>query len=462
MAKGSSRNGFKTFIFLLIAVISSAVLGIGAFLMISPESNVFGVSYVANIEKISFKNVLKNNESVKLDMSDYTKVIFKTQNANVKILCGKENANESNIVLEKNSFGYYIGESKTDYSYNFYAWGSILYFTLYEPEYSFLKLYGNTNLILNISDFEELDTNIDFEIETENGSVTFGGATSPNEVNPSLISVRRLSVVTQNGNVNINEKVEIRDDLSIRTGHGSANINLDLSTLQFLFDSNGGKLTTKDFTNDLSRLYINTAQGNLSFKNISGDVNLNSVGGYFNANLIKGNFETTPNINTTRINIDKVEGNVIIINEEGNFKVNIKEVLGDVNIKTSGGSIKLDNLLGETIIQTKSASVDVTMNKTNTKKLTINTESGNISADFKNISSNHFLKTLSGQINVNFSSNCSFLLNAYSEKGYINKVWLNEKTTGETISNFRIGFSSFFFLDLNSESGNIIIDKYNE
>jgi len=462
MAKGSSRNSFKTFIFLLIAVISSAVLGIGVFLMISPESNIFGVSYVANIEKTLFKTVLKNGENINLEISDYNKIIFKTQNANIKVLCGKDNANESNIVLEKNSFGYYKNDSKTDYTYDYYASGPILYFTLYEPEYSFLKLYGNTNLILNISDFEILNPNINFEFETENGSVTFGGATSQNEVNPSLITTQRLSIITQNGNININEKVKITDCLSIMTNNGNTNINLDLETLQFFYKSNGGKLTTKDFTNNLSNLYLDTEQGNLSLKNVNGGVNLYVLNGQFNAKLIKGNFETSQNINTTRVNIDKVEGNVKIVNEEGNFKVNIKEILGNVNIKTSGGNIKLDNLLGETNIQTKSAGVDITMNKMNTKKLTINTESGNVLANFKNISNVHLLKTLSGQINVKFSSNCAFFLNAQSEKGYINKVWLNEKTTGEIINNLRIGLSPFFLLQLNSETGNIIIDRYNE
>lgn len=461
MSKGGSKSGLKTFIFLLVALIGSIVLGIGAFLMLVPESNIFGLSYVANIEKILLSDVNKNNQLVNLNMSEYSKVVLQTKDANIKILCGKANASESNIVIDKNSFGYYKVGSKTDYSYDFYAYGSTLYFILYEPEYSFLKIGNNTNLIFNISDFETLDSNIEFQIETVNGSVYFGGATSANEVQVSPISVKSLYITTNNGNINIHKSVSVLYLLDIKTDHSNININGNLDTLQIKLQSLDGRITANDFTNNLSRLFIITFQSNVKINEIEGDVYLDSLGGFFNAKLIRGDFEATENINTTKIYIDKVEGSVIISNYEGNFGVDIKEILGTANIITSGGNIKIGSLNGETNITTISAGVDVIISSTNTNRLIINTESGNIFVDFKRIFHNHLLTTKSGQISVKFAYSCSFLLNAYSEKGYINKVWLEQKTTGETIYNFRVGTNPMLALELNSESGNIIIDRYN-
>lgn len=462
MPKDKSKSGLKTFIFLIIALISAIILGIGAFLMLMPGSNIFGLSYVANIDKISFSNINKDDETVNLNMSDYSKIIFQTKDANVKILCGKDNANESNIVLDKNSFGYYKVGSKTDYTYTYYASGSVLYFILDEPEYSFLKIGGSTSLILNISEFETLNSDIEFEIETENGNVYFGGATSINEVQTSVISAKRVYITTKNGNINIHDKVSISYLLDSKTDYGNINIQGNLNTLQIKFNSLGGKITANDFTSNLLQLFITTIQSNVAIKEISGDVYLDAQGGFFSAKLIKGDFETTNNIKTTKINIDKVERNVNIANEEGNFSVDFKEILGTTNIITSGGNIKIGNSCEETNITTISASVNITMNKTNTKRLIVNTESGNIFVDFKNILHNNLLTTKSGQISVRCSFNCSFLLNAYSEKGYIYRVWTGDKTTGETIYNYSVGDDPHLALELNSESGNIIIDRYNE
>ncbi|MDD3397853.1 MAG: DUF4097 family beta strand repeat-containing protein [Clostridia bacterium] len=460
MAKGS-RSGIKTFAFLLIALVGSVVLGIGAFLMLIPGSNVFGVAYVANVEKTIFNDVIKDSVSTNLDMSDYTKIVFQTENANVKILCGTDNASDSNIVLDKNSFGYYTLGSKTDYTYEFYASGTILYFILDEPEYSFLKIGGNTTLILNINAFETLMPNIEFDIQTTNGSVNFGGATSVTASQAYPIEARKLKIITTNGNIFIDDTVAISSIMDLTTGYGTINIKGDLSTEQIDLTSFGGNITAKKFTNDLSQLNININQSKVIINQINGDVFLDSLGGIFNVKLIKGNFETSENIVTTRIVIEKVEKNVNIGNDEGNFTVDINEILGSTSILSGGGNIKISNLRGQASIRTTSASINITVNETNTGRLVIDTESGNIWVDFKNILHNHLLTSVSGQIDVKCSFDCSFYLNAQSESGFIQKVWTGEKTTGEAIIEYPVGEHPVLALQLTSNSGNIIISRYN-
>lgn len=460
MAKGTG-SGIKTFFFLLIALVGSVVLGIGAFLILVPNSNVFGIAYVANVEKILFNNIVKDNQNVNFDMSDYSKIVFQTENTNVKILCGTENASNSNIVLDKNSFGYYLLGSKTDYTYNFYAEGQTLYFILEEPEYSFLKIFGNTNLILNINAFDALMPDIEFDIQTTNGNVTFGGATSVTSAQAYPISARKVQITTLNGSISIDDSVTISSVVNLTTNNGGINFKGNINAEQISLHSLNGNIKAKNFTNNALQLNVEISEGKVTLNEINGNVYLDAINGIFNAKTIKGNFQTSDNITKTIIVVDKIEGTVDIGNIEGNFTVDIKEILGTTSILTAGGNIKINNLQAQANILTTSASVDIVVNETNIGRLIVNTESGNISVNFKNIQKNHQLTTVSGQINVKCSFNCSFYLNAETQYGFINRIWIGEKTTGTVINNFAVGESPTFALDLASTYGNIIVDRYN-
>ncbi|MDD2445226.1 MAG: hypothetical protein PHX09_00175 [Clostridia bacterium] len=449
-----SKSGLKTFFFLLIALIGTIVLGIGVYLMLFPNANIFGIAYASNVERIAISDVQNKN----LNISNYTRVEIITQDANIEILCGSTYA-ESNFILDKNSFGFYKLGSKTDYTYTLYEIGTTLIFELFEPEYSFLKLTNNTKLIFNINSMETINANMEFDIVTINGGVKFGGATKIAE--SSLITVNNLTVSSTNGSIKINEKASIKNNLDLTTINGGIDISGDVISNNVNLNSVSGRITAKDFTNYQLELNIRSTNSPITIGNIKGNVYLDTDSGYFSASTIEGRLTGTSRIRTTYINVDKVYKEVEIGNADGFYVININEIRGEVILLTSGGNIKIDNLLGPTDIRTSNANVDVTVAKSNSQQIKIITQAGNVKVDFKNYLNNNMITTKSGNIDIRCSLDCSFKLNAQTDKGYIYRVWDDIRTTGEYIT-INIGQMPFYNMELISEFGSIIIDRYSD
>jgi hypothetical protein len=450
----SSKSGLKTFFFLLIALVGTIVLGVGAYLMLFPNANVFGLAYASNVEKLTISDVQNRN----LNMSNYTRVEIITQNASVEILCGQTYA-ESNFILDKNSFGFYKLGSKTDYTYNLYEIETTLIFELFEPEYSFLKLMNSTKLILNINSMETISPNMEFDIVTINGSVKFGGATKIAE--SSLITVNNLTVTTENGSIKIHEKASIKNNLDLSTINGVINIDGNVNSYNVNLSSVNGRITAKDFTNFLVELNISSTNSPITIDNVKGDVYLDTESGYFNANIIEGDLRGTDRIRTTFIKVNKIYQEVEIGNADGLFIIDINEIRGRVTLLTSGGEIKIGSLLGWTDIRTSNANVNVAVAKTNNQQIKIITQAGNVKVDFKNFLNNNMITTRSGNIDVRCSLDCSFRLNAQTDNGYIYRVWDDVKTVGEYII-LNVGQMPYYDMELTSEFGSIIIDRYND
>ena len=146
MAKGT-KNGFKTFIILLISLVGAFILGIGAVMLISPGVSIFGLTYANNQGTIIISDIEKNGVVEDLRLSSYDKIVIDAKDAKIFIAYGADNANQSNFSLQKNSAGFYKNGSKFEYSYllteEINNNEKILNFVLDEPDYSFLKIVNS-------------------------------------------------------------------------------------------------------------------------------------------------------------------------------------------------------------------------------------------------------------------------------------------------------------------------------
>ena len=291
-------SGFKTFLLLLITLILAFFLGCGAFLMISPDLEIFGVSYVSNREKVTLLQVPNSvGTDTDLHFYNYDKIVVDATNATVNVLCGTQNASVSQISLEESSMGFLKTGSEKDYNLNCQTVGQVLFITLTEPDYSFLTLTNNTTLNLKINANEGL-IGVEFDITTTNGNVNFGGSTAPT-YEAEEFTTPRLSVETTGGNVTLDESVSVESlgypqgtYLNLTTTTGYIKLNKDINAKVVNLTTQNGRITTQDFVLANVSLAVESYSSIINIGDISGNVSLNTANGIFQAGVIYGTFTT--------------------------------------------------------------------------------------------------------------------------------------------------------------------------
>ncbi|MDD3231784.1 MAG: DUF4097 family beta strand repeat-containing protein [Clostridia bacterium] len=457
----NSKSGLKVFIFLLIAIIGSIILGIGAFLILSPGSEIFGISYNCNIDKTTVSKLQVYGTEVDINISQYNKVVIETKDAKVKVARGYDNAAVTNFEIDKSSYGFYYVGDKVDYTYNIYSSGDTLFFKLNEPEYSFLKLRAQTELILNINANQQLQENLSFDIITQNGGIEIGGATSLTEATTYPINLNNISIQTESGVITFNDTAFVKNDIDLENSSGTVLFKSELNSNNVNIKSNNVNVNSNDL--NVINLNIESTKSDIKIGNVSGNVYLDVTAGIFNFKQIYGNFISSEKIDSARILIEKVDGNVQICNNQGRFTVDIKDANGEINILTDAGNVKIGNIRKQATIETRTANVDVTVAQNNKNRVMVETKNGSVKADFKSILEGHEITTERGRIEMRCSIQCAFYLNANSDNGYINTVWKGERTKGKKIINSSIGSenpNSMNKLTLFSNYGDIIMDRY--
>jgi len=459
----TSKSGLKIFIFLVIAIVGSTILGIGSFLILSPGSEIFGISYNCNLAKTTISKFQVYGTEVDINMSHYNKVIIETKDAKVKVARGYNNAAVTNFEIDKSSYGFYYTGDKTDYTYDIYSSGDTLFFKLNEPEYSFLKLRAQTGLILNINANQQLQENLSFEITTQNGDVEIGGATSRTETRTYPINLNNISIQTENGTIIFNDTAFVKNNIDLQNNNGTVLFKSELNSNNVNIKSENGNVNVNSNDLNVTNLNIESTKSDIKIEYISGNVHLNVAAGVFKFKQIHGNFISTEKIDSARIIVEKVDGNVQICNNQGRFTVDIKDTSGEINILTNAGDVKIGNIRKQATIETRTANVDITVAQNNINRIMIETKSGSVRANFKSILEGHRITTETGRIEMKCLIQCAFYLNANSENGYINMIWKGEKTKGEEIINSSIGGENpnpINKLTIFSNYGDIIIDRY--
>lgn len=179
------------------------------------------------------------------------------------------------------------------------------------------------------------------------------------------------------------------------------------------FNTASGDFWISNMKNGLS---ADAASGNMKLKNISGEITMNTASGDVSLQKINGELKITTasgnikiesldaktsisvasgdiNIieNMQDVKISTASGNVNIEGNKGNLKANIAS--GDVQITKSTGACNINTASGdinaseieltdESSFSTASGDIEVVLNKSSEKDLSLSTASGNITLDY--------------------------------------------------------------------------------
>lgn len=129
-----------------------------------------------------------------------------------------------------------------------------------------------------------------------------------------------------------------------------------------------------------SNLIINNISGNIDVKKIIGDIKLKTVSG--------------------DIRIKDIEGKIDCYAISGDIKA--KNIKGEFNIISKSGDINIDDIEEEGVIKTYSGNIEI--KDGNFKKIFLSTFSGNQELDNVNINDSMEIKNTSGEVSLNLST----------------------------------------------------------
>lgn len=439
-------NGFRTFLLILTTIILTGLFGFAAYLILVPESSLFGLRYLSN-SQIHVIDKFEQDKLVKF--ADFGKIIVNVEGGkgHTHVQINHDNPNgivNSQIRLLEDTKGFTRVESASDdYSISVQRSGAVLTINITEPEYNFLQLVNNTVLQLNVHDHDSI-SGANIEIRTGSGNVTLGGKSTSTGV-ALKTDTGRIDVKTTSGSVLLTENLEVTVGATIVSESGAINIqgavddhlgdsnkdnNRIIPTMNL--ESKTGKIQVADINSDVN---IKSFNSNITFGSVVGNVDIDMESGILNFKNISGNLISENHLLYTTVNAEKVFGDITLVNDDGNFSVNIQEAQGDVAIRSGSKTIKLGLVYGNCTVETINGAIDVTKHTNNSNDLVLKSTGGAVylsSAKIENgtktikgakLLGDNQITTSSGGITLKFSSEASFQLKAQSEKGKVFRDW---------------------------------------
>lgn len=415
MADKKSGGGFKSFLLILLIIVMSFFLFAAAWLIVIPDSKIFGVSYAS----FSKNEVIKIDNSSSIYYNNYSKIIVDTTSeghglASVEVNYG---TGLSEVRFIQNSKGFMKGDARSEYSLSVDTTGGVLNIKLLEPHYNFLCLNSQTRIKLNISQVNDPNiSNLDITIKTNKGNIKIGGPTDES-LKAYDMNILNADLNTVGGRITLTHLADVSNTLNLTSKNNSITIEDNISAQNTTISAEKGKITTQNFLN--GNVAVTSTKSHIELGNIAGNASLNTRSGTVNFKKIGGNFQTGDKLDNAYINIEEVAGSVSINNYESDITVKIGKIMGETLIKAGSRSVDIEEVYGYANITTKGGSIDVTKVLGNANNLVLQTTSGDINAELQNvINTNTFIST-SGTINVKYDSAQEFILNANSEKGSI-------------------------------------------
>lgn len=451
-------SGFKTFLLIFITIILFFVLGIAAFLVLVPNTSIFGIKYIS----------LKDNEIVDkvnahdLKFNQYKDIYIDTSynnsgRTNVSILTTKEVAT-SQIVLKENHKGFIHTDARDKFELTVQESGTSLYISLIEPEMNFISLSLRTTLFLYVHTTENLE-DINYHVVTNTGSVILGDKHKDVGV-PLALTAQNLEVKTESGSLNIKRDATIVSSLKFTSNSGGVNFEADSNVGEIEFITETGKIKTKNFTNPSCDVNIKTNYSKMTIGNVAGNVHVDSVRGVIEIGDIVGNLVGESNIDSASVKTGKIGGNVSFIKETANFILNLEEVNGYCNISAGNKSITIGKLKGQALITTNGGEINVGKDASNTNKMTLQSNSGNIIINFDvAVHGENLIQTTNGNVTVNYKGGTSNFYLSLTTNGNSTLDWLDNHE--KKITAMIVGENPPLYdnIIINQNSGSILVHR---
>lgn len=410
--KNTVSKGILFYVFMLIAVALGVLCVIGAILIFSPGTEIFGISYYVNHTSQQIEFVDDDRIDDLFDRGQIDTINVTTNYANMSIETRKYGFVE--FVIEPTLTGLMTNENKDTYSQtcSYDRTTKTLSLTVLAPK-MLLAFNDSIDVVLSVPESIR-DTNLNINFNTQSGKLYLGNKELDN------YTIKSLSMTAENSStVILGSHTKISNDISISIPSGNINFKRDITANIINIDSNSAKIETKNI--DAQEINIDTESSSIKMENITVETNFN-----YNANRgvlmitkLNGNLNNSEDVIISNISIGTVNGEVLLPGAKSS-DIKIDELNGKGTISTESGNVTIKEAKGILWVTTESGKIDVNINTMTDLDTTsyneeqgivnLETQSGTININVANLLLKNYIKTTSGKINCNISPELNLII----------------------------------------------------
>lgn len=419
--KNTVSRGILFYIFLLIAVVLGVLCVLGAILIFSPGTEIFGISYYINTSTQHIKTALNDSNNQQSIDSLFTSgqidtINITTNYANVSLETRQDGAVQ--FIIEPSLTGLMTSENKDTYSYTsrYTASDKTLSVSINAPT-MFLAFNNTIDLVLCFPE-NVTNTNLNINITTERGDITIGH----HELD--VYTLDNLTVnVEDSSNVTFGIHTVISDNITLNVPSGNIRFRRAITTGNLTINSESTKIETGNINANEFTLFTQSSSINLGNITVESNFNYNARRGVMIVGDINGNLncgEGVDNVFISNITAGTINGDVLLPNAESS-NITIKTLNGRGDIVTTSGDVTIEKATSFLWVSTQSGKIDVnidTASDLNTQSyaedqgiVNLKSNNGTINVNFANLLLKNYISSQRGTINCKFSPTLNFILN---------------------------------------------------
>ena len=416
--KNTVSRGILFYIFLLIAVVLGVLCVLGAILIFSPGTEIFGISYYINTSAQRIETALNDSGNQQSIDSLFTSgqidtINITTNYANVSLETRQDGAVQ--FIIEPSLTGLMTSENKDTYTYTsrYTASDNTLSVSLNAPN-MFLAFNNNIDLVLSFPE-DVTNTNLDINITTESGDITIGH----HELD--VYTLDNLTVNVENSsNVTFGIHTVISDNITLNVPSGNIRFRRAITTGNLTINSESTKIETGNINANEFTLYTQSSSINLGNITVESNFNYRARRGVLVVDNINGDFNCDEDVVIANITVGTINGDVLLPQAESS-DITIETLNGRGDITTTSGDVTIDKATSFLWVSTESGKIDVnidTASDLNTQSyaedqgiVNLKSNNGTINVNFANLLLKNYISSQRATINCKFSPALNFILN---------------------------------------------------
>lgn len=416
--KNTVSRGILFYIFLLIAVVLGVLCVLGAILIFSPGTEIFGISYYVNTSAQRIETALNDSGNQQSIDSLFTSgqidtINITTNYANVSLETRQDGAVQ--FIIEPSLTGLMTSENKNTFTYTsrYTASDNTLSVSLNAPN-MFLAFNNNIDFVLCFPE-DVANTNLDINITTESGDITIGH----HELD--VYTLDNLTVNVENSsNVTFGIHTVISDNVTLNVPSGNIRFRTTITTGNLTINSESTKIETGNINANEFTLYTQSSSINIGNITVESNFNYRARRGVLVVDNINGDFNCDEDVVIANITVDTINGDVLLPQAESS-DITIETLNGRGDIVTTSGDVTIDKATSFLWVSTESGKIDVnidTASDLNTQSyaedqgiINLKSNNGTINVNFANLLLKNYISSQRGTINCKFSPALNFILN---------------------------------------------------
>lgn len=416
--KNTVSRGILFYIFLLIAVVLGVLCVLGAILIFSPGTEIFGISYYINTSAQRIETALNDSGNQQSIDSLFTSgqidtINITTNYANVSLETRQDGAVQ--FIIEPSLTGLMTSENKDTFTYTsrYTASDNTLSVSLNAPN-MFLAFNNNIDFVLNFPE-DVANTNLDINITTESGDITIGH----HELD--VYTLDNLTVNVENSsNVTFGIHTVISDNITLNVPSGNIRFRRAITTGNLTINSESTKIETGNINAYEFTLFTQSSSINLGNITVESNFNYRARRGVLVVDNINGDFNCDEDVVIANITVGTINGDVLLPQAESS-DITIETLNGRGDITTTSGDVTIDKATSFLWVSTESGKIDVnidTASDLNTQSyaedqgiVNLKSNNGTINVNFENLLLKNYISSQRGTINCKFSPALNFILN---------------------------------------------------